>query len=109
MGAVALMYVRLNDVKKANEYTAVAQALNPRIRDDKSSYVQSDLCVNYAICLLQPFRSVTDPFLQSYKDFKVSWQLKHSSFSSLSLALHTLTVNNGYSPISANGRGRNVT
>lgn len=72
LSALALMYVRLNDVKKANEYSAAAQALNPRIRDDKSNYNQSEMCVSLAACLLQHFRIVTDSFLQCYKDFKVS-------------------------------------
>ena len=72
LSALALMYVRLNDVKRANEYSAAAHALNPRIRDDKANYIQSEMCVSLAACLLQHFRSVTDSFLQCYKDFKVS-------------------------------------
>jgi hypothetical protein len=72
LAASALMYVKLNDVKKSNEYATAAQALNPRVRDDKLNYVASVLCVCYAMCLLQPFKSLIDPFLQCYKDFKVS-------------------------------------
>ena len=72
LSALALMYVRLNDVKKANEYTVACQALNPRVRDDRANYLQSEMCVCYSKCLLQHFRSVTDSFLQCYKDLKVS-------------------------------------
>ena len=71
LGAGALMYVKLNDVKKSNEFATTAQTLSLRIRDDKSNHVQCVMVVSYAMCLLQPFRSLTSPFLQSYKDFKV--------------------------------------
>ncbi len=68
----ATMYVRFNDVKKANEFAATAQALIPRIRDDKKNSVQATMVVCYVMCLVQPFRSLMDTFLQVHKDFKVS-------------------------------------
>lgn len=72
LGAVALMHVKQNDVKKANEYATAAQVLIPRIREDRANYSQTEMVVCYAISLLQSFRSLTDPFLQCYKDLKVS-------------------------------------
>ncbi len=66
------MYVRVNDVKKCSEFVATAQALIPRIRDDKKNYLLCEITVRFSMCLVQPFRSLTGPFLQSYKDLKVS-------------------------------------
>ena len=100
LGLCALMYVKLDDVKRSNEFATTAQALNPRIRDDKSNYVQSVMVVCYAMCLLQPFRSLTDPFLQSYKDCKVSWSCACFSLSKIfKLTFHV-------SSNQAHGRGR---
>jgi hypothetical protein len=72
LGACALVHVKLNDVKRSNEFATAVQALNLRSRDDKKNYAMAGMCVCLAMCLLQNFRSLTDPFLQSYKDFKVS-------------------------------------
>ncbi len=72
LGVCALTYCKLGDVKRSNEFATNAQALIPRIHDDKGNYAQSVMIVCYVMCLLQPFRSLTGPFLQSYKDFKVS-------------------------------------
>jgi len=68
----AIVYARVNDSKKCNEFAVTARALFPRIRDDKKNYVQSMVVLCNAMSLLQPFRSLTGPFLQSYKDCKVS-------------------------------------
>ncbi len=72
LGASALMYVRVNDVKRSNEFATTAQSLIPRIRDDKKVYVTAVLPVYMAMCLLQPFRSLSGPLLQAHKDCKVS-------------------------------------
>jgi len=72
LGGCALVHVRLNDIKRSNEFATTVQALNLRIRDRKKNYATAGMCVCLAMCLLQNFRSLTDPFLQSYKDFKVS-------------------------------------
>ena len=71
LGAFALLHVKQNDVKKANEFASATQALSLQIRDDKQNHAQAVMCVSLAMCLLQPFSSLTSPFLQSYKDFKV--------------------------------------
>ncbi len=66
------MYVRVNDVKRSNEFATTAQALIPRIRDDKKNCIQSMIILCNVMCLLQPFRSLSGSFLQAYKDNKVS-------------------------------------
>ncbi len=66
------MYVRGNDVKRSNDFATTAQALIPRIRDDKKNCVQSTWTVCLAMCLLQPFRSLSGSLLQVHKDSKVS-------------------------------------
>ncbi len=68
----AVMYARMNDGKKSNEFATTAQALMPRIRDDKKNYVQSMIILCNAMCLSRPFRRLTSPFLQTYYDCKVS-------------------------------------
>ncbi len=72
IGMCSSMYARVNDVKKCNEFVATAQALIPRIRDDKKNHVLCTVTVCFAMCLVQPFRSLTGPFLQGHKDLKVS-------------------------------------
>uniref|UniRef100_A0A7S2LW75 Orc1-like AAA ATPase domain-containing protein n=1 Tax=Skeletonema marinoi TaxID=267567 RepID=A0A7S2LW75_9STRA len=78
LGLCALMYVKLDDVKRSNEFATAVQALNLRIRDDKKNYAMAGMCVCLAMCLLQNFRSLTDPFLQSYKDFKLMGEVEMS-------------------------------
>ena len=72
LGSCATAHASMNDVKKANEFAATAQALFPRIRDDNKVYVGALLPVYSALCLSRPFRSLTGPSLQAYKDLKVS-------------------------------------
>ncbi len=90
LGSFALMYVKINDVKRSSEFATTAQALFPRIRDDKKNYAQSMYIVCLAMCLLQPFRSLTGPFLQAHKDFKVSCEIDALCFyfSTLSTRSH---------------------
>mmetsp|Transcript_10237 Transcript_10237/g.15466 ORF Transcript_10237/g.15466 Transcript_10237/m.15466 type:complete len:563 (+) Transcript_10237:2-1690(+) len=78
LGICALMYVKLNNVKKSNEFATTAQALSLRIRDDKENCVQATMVVCYAMCLLQPLRSLTGPFLQAHKDFKLMGDVENS-------------------------------
>ena len=72
LGSCAVAHASMNDVKKANEFATTAQALFPRIHHDKKACVEAVLAVYSAMCLSRPFRSLTGPFLQVYKDLKVS-------------------------------------
>ncbi|KAL7493713.1 hypothetical protein ACHAWT_006191 [Skeletonema menzelii] len=78
LGVFALLHVKQNDVKKANEFASATQALSLQIRDDKQNHAQAVMCVSLAMCLLQPFSSLTSPFLQSYKDFKLMGEVEMS-------------------------------
>ncbi len=85
------MYARVNDGKKSHEFVTTAQALMPRIRDDKKNYVQSMIILCNAMCLLKPLSTLTGPFLQTYKDCKVRYDCCYHT-SSCSSTLHALTL-----------------
>jgi hypothetical protein len=71
-GGFALYHVKQNDVKKASEFASATQSLIQRTRDYRKDCTEAMICEALAMCLLQPFRSLTERFLQVYKDFKVS-------------------------------------
>ena len=71
-GGFALLHVKQNDVKKANEFASATNTLIQRFREDRKDCTEAMICEALAKCLLQSLRSLTGPFLQVYKDFKVS-------------------------------------
>ena len=104
LGAFALLHVKQNDVKKANEFASATQSLIQRTRDYRKDCTEAMLCEALAMCLLQPFRSLKDRFLQVYKDFKVSCSCASFSFSNTyGLILHFTSIKS-----QAYGRGRDV-
>ena len=92
MGGFALLHVKQNELKKANEYASATQSLIQRIRDDyKKNCIEAMICEALAMSVLQPFRSLTDRFLQVYKDFKVSFSFVSSSFSKIPELIYHFT------------------